>query len=96
MQREGAGVDFLIEVILEVYLELMTAFVPEKNLSKKHKIIAKVLAVLVAFVLLGLAVWGIYLLVERANTLGIIPIAVALVLSLAQIILGIVLYKKYH
>ena len=88
--------DFLIELILEIYLELMTFFVPEKNLSKKHKIIAKTIAIAVAFSLLALALWGIYLLAEKDDLAGIIPLAISFGLSLAQIVLGIVLYKKYH
>ena len=39
--------ELVIEIILEIYLELMVLIVPEKNASKKHILIAKILAVCV-------------------------------------------------
>lgn len=88
--------DFLMELLFEVYLDLMMLIVPEKNISKKHKNIAKVIAILVLFVVLALAFWGIVLIVDYNNLLGIIPLAVAIIISLAQIILSIILYNKFH
>lgn len=88
--------DFLMELIFEVYLDLMMLIVPEKNISKKHKNIAKVIAILVLFGVLALAFWGIVLIVDYNNLLGIIPLAVAIIISLAQIILSIILYNKFH
>ena len=88
--------DFLMELLFEVYLDLMMIIVPEKNISKKHKNIAKVIAILVLFGVLALAFWGIVLIVDYNNLLGIIPLAVAIIISLAQIILSIILYNKFH
>ncbi len=87
---------FLMELLFEVYLDLMMLIVPEKNISKKHKNIAKVIAILVLFGVLALAFWGIVLIVDYNNLLGIIPLAVAIIISLAQIILSIILYNKFH
>lgn len=88
--------DFLIELFLEIYMELMLLLVPEKNITKKHKMIAKIIAVFVLLLVLSLAVWGIVLLVDYDNLWGILPLAVAVLISLVQIIAGIVLYKKNH
>ena len=88
--------DFIIEFILELYGELMMIFVPEKNLSKKHIIIAKVIALCVVFASFALIIWGIYLISEKNSMLGILPLAAAVIISLVQIILGIIIYKKYH
>lgn len=88
--------DFLIEFILEVYMELMTLIVPEKNVTKKHKIIAKILAVIVIFAIFALVVWGLALIIDHNNYLGLIPLSFALVISLLQIIFGIILYKRNH
>lgn len=46
--------------------------------------------------MIALAVWGIVLISDHNNLWGIVPIAVAIVISLAQIIAGIVLFKKNH
>ena len=88
--------DILVEIFLEIYMELMLLVVPEKNISKKHKAIAKIIAIAVLLVVLALAVWGIILIVDYSNLLGIIPLAFAIVISVFQIVFGIVLYKKNH
>ncbi len=88
--------DFLIEFILEIYMELMMLIVPEKNVTKKHKFIAKLLAIFVLFITLALVVWGCVLIIDYNNLLGIIPLAIALLISLLQIIFGIILYKRNH
>ena len=48
--------DIVIEVILEIYVELMMLIVPEKNVSKKHKLIAKIIAILVVVVIFALVI----------------------------------------
>ena len=88
--------DILIEALLEIYMELMFLIVPEKNLSKKHIIIAKVIAICVIPGLFALVIWGIYLIADRGNLLGILPIAIAAIISVVQIVFGIILYKRHH
>ena len=88
--------DFLIEFILEIYMELMMLIIPEKNVTKKHKLIAKLFAIFVLFITLALVVWGCVLIIDYNNLLGIIPLAIALLISLLQIIFGIILYKRNH
>ena len=39
--------EFVIEAFFEIYVELMFLIVPEKNASKKHIFIAKIMAVCV-------------------------------------------------
>lgn len=87
--------EILMEIVIEIYLELMFLIVPEKNVTKKQRLAAKLLAVAVLIGLIALVIWGCVLL-EGNNLWGIAPIAVAVVLSLAQIIAGIVLYQKNH
>ena len=88
--------DILIEIFLEVYMELMMLIVPEKNITKKHQTIAKIIAIVVLFGVMALAVWGIVLIWEQGNLLGIAPLGFAIAFSLFQIIFGIVFYKKNH
>lgn len=85
-----------LEIFLEIYLEMMFLIVPEKNISKKHQIIAKIVAVCIMLGLIVLAVWGVILIVDYNNLLGIIPISAAVIVSLIQIIAGWMLYKKNH
>ena len=88
--------DFLMELLFEVYLDLMMLIIPEKNISKKHKNIAKLIAIGVLLIVLALAVWGIVLIFDYGNLLGIIPLSFAIIISLAQITLSIILYNKFH
>ena len=88
--------DILIEFFLEIYMELMMLIVPEKNITKRHKTIAKILAIAVLLGVLALAVWGIVMIWDYGKLWGIAPLTAAIVLSLLQIVFGIILYKRNH
>lgn len=88
--------DIVIEILIELYMELMLLVVPEKNTTKKHIWIAKIVAVFMVLVVFALVIWGGVLIADYNNLWGILPIAIAAVISLAQIIAGILLYKKHH
>ena len=65
--------EFVIESFFEIYVELMFLIVPEKNASKKHIFIAKIMAVCVLIALIALTIWGMVLLVDYKNMWGIAP-----------------------
>jgi hypothetical protein len=88
--------ELLLEILFDVYGELMFLIIPEGKMSKKYIIISKIIAILVFAGVISLALWGAYLVSERDNLIGILPISIAIIISLAQIIAGIVLYKKHH
>lgn len=88
--------DLLFEILFDVYAELMFLIIPEKKMNKKYVILSKIIAVLVFLGVIALIFWGIVLIVDYGNMLGIIPASIAVIISLAQIIAGIVLYKKHH
>lgn len=88
--------DIVIEILLEIYMELMFLVIPEKNATKKHIWIAKITAILVVLGIFALVIWGAVLLVDHNNLWGIFPITIGVVISLVQIIAGIILYKKRH
>jgi len=89
-------VDIVIEIFLEIYMDLMTLIVPEKNITKKHKVLAWILAIGVLVGVCALVIWGLSLIIDKNNFLGLIPLAFAVLISVAQIVAGIVLYKKRH
>lgn len=87
--------DLLFEIVFEIYVELMMYIVPEKKASsKKYRTIAIVVAAVVLFGVLALFIWGLVLLNDYNNKLGIIPIVIAIVISIIQIIAGFVLHDK--
>ena len=88
--------ELFVEILFEIYGELMFLIIPEKNRSKKHIWISKLIAVVVLLAVISLAIWGSVLISDYNNMWGIVPIATAIVMSLIQIIAGIVLFKKNH
>ena len=86
---------FVFEFVLEIYCELMLNIVPkEKATTKKYKTIAVLIAVVGLISVFVLVIWGGLLISDYDNNLGIIPIAIAVIISVAQIIAGIVLRNK--
>ena len=88
--------DFLFEILFEVYGELMLLIVPEKGRSKRYRILAKLVAALVLLGVVALALWGIILITDYGNLAGIAPLAGACAISIAQIVAGILLFKRNH
>ncbi len=86
----------LIDAFWDFYFDLMLLIVPEKNLTQKQRVAIKVVAVVVTFGLLALFVLGCGLIMENRIVPGIVLIVISSGISLAQIIAGIVLYKKHH
>ena len=86
--------DLLIEILLDVYGELIFLIVPEKRTNKKYVIITKIIAILIFIGVAALTLWGAFLITERDNLIGILPISIAAIIALIQIILGIIFFKK--
>ena len=86
--------EFLFEFIFELYLELMMFVVPEeKTTSKKYRTFVILVALAVLLGVFALFIWGCVLL-EHNNYLGFIPILIALLISVAQIIAGLKIQNK--
>ena len=84
--------EFVLEILLEVYMELMMLVVPEeKATSKKYRFLTILIAFLVMMGMLALFIWGCVLVFDRKNWFGLVPMLIAVILSVAQIVLGIVL-----
>lgn len=88
--------ELLAEILFEIYGELMFLIIPDKHRTPKYILVSKIIAVTVFLVVMALAIWGGVLIFELNNMLGIIPFSFAVVISLVQIIAGIVLYNKNH
>ncbi len=88
-------VDFFVEMLFDVYGELMFLVVPEFKGSRNCEIVAVIIAILVFVGVIVLAVWGGILISDYNNRCGIIPISAAAVISLAQITAGIILRIKH-
>ncbi len=82
--------DVVFEILFEIYTELMLLVVPEEKKTKKKY---KVLAVFIALIGITLTavsfIYGAYLIVDKNDPVGLIPICMGILLSLAQIVAGI-------
>jgi hypothetical protein len=87
--------ELIYEIFFEIYLELMMYMVPEKGgVSRRYRFLAILIATVVLIGVLALFLWGFFLILEEKNWLGLLPIVLASVISLAQIIAGFYLYCK--
>ena len=87
--------DLLYEILFEVYLELMMLIVPEKKASsKKYRIITMLIAVTVLLGVIVLFVWGGVLVFDNKDNRGYTLFVIAIIISVAQIITGVVMFFK--
>ena len=78
--------ELLVEILLEIYGELMFLVIPEKAMNKKYVIITKVICALVFLCCIALVFWGVILIFDYNDLFGIVPISIAVVISLTHII----------
>ncbi len=88
--------DILIEVLLDIYMECMFLIIPEEKRTKKHYLLAKIIAAICTLGILALGCWGIVWIWEENNPWGWLPFGIALLLSTAQITLGIIMTVKRY
>ena len=87
--------ELFLEIVFEIYVELMMYIVPEeKASSKKYRTIAILVATVILLGVFALFIWGCVLISDYNNKLGIIPIVIAIVISIIQIIAGFILHDK--
>ena len=86
--------DIVIEILLEIYMELMFLIIPEDKRNKKHLVVTKLIAVVCTLGIIALAVWGLVWIIDNKNAWGWLPLGVAIVLSIVQITLGVILFIR--
>ena len=87
--------EYIFEIIFETYVELMLLIVPEEKVrTKKYKVLISIFAFSVLLGVFALFIWGSVLISDYNNKLGIIPIIIAIVISMSQIIAGFILHNK--
>ena len=86
--------DLLIEILIEVYMELMLLIIPEDKRGRKQRGLAAFIAILALAGIMALAIWGIVWIVDKANPWGWLPLMIALALSMVQIAFGIRLHIR--
>ena len=84
----------LISLLFWLYVELMLLVVPKASGRWWCNLLAKLAALLVLLCVFALLVWGATLAGDYGDPIGYIPLAAAALISVAQIVAGILLYRK--
>ncbi len=84
--------DILFEILIEIYMELMMLVVPEDKMAKKrYRFLAVIIALIGVTATVASLIYGLHLIIDKDNMVGIIPIAIAFILSISQITAGIII-----
>ena len=86
--------DVILDVVFELYDDILTFLMPNKALSRKTKVLSRALCVVLSLINFGLVVSGVYFILNSRLSLGIIFTTVGGILILAHIILAIILKIK--
>ena len=86
--------EIVLDFLFELYLELVMLAVPEKTKSKTVKILAACLVALVLFGIIFLFGFGVDRVNAGHTATGVLCIAGAVVIALAQLIAGLCLSGK--
>ena len=91
--------DFLVElfftIIVEGYVELMGMIIPEKKrTSKTVRTLVAIFAVIMILGLIAMALFGMYFAAKERPVLGWCLIIGSVVLSIAQITLGLIMKSR--
>lgn len=88
--------EFLFEFVVEFYLELMFLVVPTENVTKRRKVIASIIAIVLAIGLPILFFVGFNLSLDADKPWGTLLMIFSGTLIVAQIIAGFVLHELHH
>ena len=91
--------EFILEFVMELYMEAMMLLVPEKQFGKKTTRFLKILCAVVTFAIAMLVIIGVSILIApeapvNEKSAGIICLAVGGGLSLAHILLFVFVMIK--
>ena len=88
--------ELIFEIVFEIYVELMMYIVPEETASsKKYRMITILIATLVLLGVFALFIWGCILIIDYDNKLGLVLILISVIISIIQIIAGVILHNKH-
>ena len=89
--------EIIMEVLFEMFLELIFLIVPEhRRRSKAYSTVVFITAVVLLLAVITLVIWGAVLISDYDDPRGSIPIVIAAVISIVVIVFGLVGYNKNH
>ncbi len=86
--------DIILDVVFELYDDLLTILMPNREVSRKTRILSRILCVIVSLINVALLCVGVYYLIKSKLALGLIFTMFGGILILAHIILAIIIKIK--
>jgi hypothetical protein len=86
--------EFVMEILMEVYLELMMLIVPDMGNTKRKKIIAGILAIVSALGCIALFLVGTGFAMDGNDGWGMFFILLSISISAIQILYGIIVWSR--
>ena len=86
--------DVLIEIIIDVYGEIIFGLIPEEGISRRARRLIKLTAIMIFFGVVALTAVGTYYLVQERRAIGFLPIGIAIAILAAHIVLFVVTRKR--
>ena len=82
--------DDLIELVVDLYGEIVFGLIPKEGLSRRALVGIKVVAAVIFLAMISLLAVGSYYLFEEGRMIGLLPIGIAVALLLAHIIVFLI------
>ncbi len=79
--------DLLIEIIVDIYGEIVFGMIPEEGISKRARRLMTLLGTVVLLGMVALTAVGTYYLIEEGRLIGLLPLGIALALLAAHVVL---------
>lgn len=86
--------EVILDVVFELYDDLLSYFMPAKNFSKRVRVLIKLACALITIINVGLIFLGVWFILEKRLSLGITLTVVGGILILTHVILAIYLNIK--
>ncbi len=86
--------EFFIELLFDLYQEIVSYFLPNKQISKLFRVILRVVCAVVSIINVALVFAGVWFITENVITLGIVLTAIGATLIVAHVVLAIILKNK--
>lgn len=86
--------DILIEIIVDIYGEIIFGMIPKEGLSRRARNLIKLVAAVIFLGVVALTAVGTYYLIEEDRMIGLLLIGIAAVILVAHIVLFCIFRKR--
>ena len=85
--------DFFVELIIDLYGELVFGMIPERGISRRARIVIKLVAAVLTLTTFALAMVGLYYL-DEGRPIGFLPLGIAAAILIAHIAFFVIVRRR--